>query len=138
MEKKSKYILIALITVISFSLLGFFSFWVLTDLETDNGGNGEREKLYQVYNITLKIDYSGEKLNEQYYKINLTDYDTTVFDALDECCNISFDLYGDRIFITEINQIKCGWIYYVNNEFPGIACNLFNLKSNDSILWEHV
>jgi hypothetical protein len=81
MEKNNKYILIVFITILSFSILILVNFMILPNF-TNNTDSGERTKLSEVYNITLKIDYSGEKANEVFYDINLTNYQTTVYDAL--------------------------------------------------------
>jgi len=138
MEKTTKYILIVIIAILAFSSLITINFWILPNLEEINTPNGDREKLSEVYNITLKVDYSGEKPNDFFTNINLTNYKTTVYHALVNCCSVQERWYGDRVFIERINGVGIGWVYYVNDDFPGIPCNNFNLRNNDTILWKHV
>ncbi|GAG77987.1 unnamed protein product, partial [marine sediment metagenome] len=100
---------------------------------------GERAvKQYSVDNITLIIDYSGVKTNEKFENVSLTNYQTTVYHLLLNCCEIIIKNYGLQIYIKEINSVT-SWIYTVNNEPPSkIAANYYNLLNNDTVKWKHV
>jgi len=95
-------------------------------------------KQYSVDNITLFIDYSGVKTNEKFENISLTNYQTTVYHLLLNCCEIIIQNFGSDIYIKEINSVA-SWIYTVNNSIPPrMASNHFNLLDNDTVKWKHV
>ena len=140
MEKRNKYILLAFLGVSCFSLLFFFNSLLPHNPPSPIIQNeGERAvKQYSVDNITLIIDYSGVKTNEKFENVSLTNYQTTVYHLLLNCCEIIIKNYGLQIYIKEINSVT-SWIYTVNNEPPSnIAANYYNLLNNDTVKWKHV
>ncbi len=140
MEKRNKYILLAFLGVSCFSLLFFFNSLLLHNPPSPiNQNEGERDvKQYSVDNITLFIDYSGVKTNEKFENISLTNYQTTVYHLLLNCCEIIIQNFGSDIYIKEINSVA-SWIYTVNNSIPPrMASNHFNLLDNDTVKWKHV
>jgi len=140
MEKRNKYILLAFLGVSCFSLLFFFNSLLLHNPPSPiNQNEGERDvKQYSVDNITLFIDYSGVKTNEKFENISLTNYQTTVYHLLLNCCEIIIQNFGSDIYIKEINSVA-SWIYTVNNGIPPrMASNHFNLLDNDTVKWKHV
>jgi len=141
MEKRIKYILLVLIGISCFSLLFFYNTILLQNPESPiNQNNGERDvKQYCVENITLIIDYSGVKTNEKFENINLTNYETTAYHLLLNCCEIVFIDYDWGVYIKEINGVGVGWIYTINNDVPpSMPSNYFNLLDNDTVKWTHV
>lgn len=141
MEKRIKYIFLVLIGISCFSLLFFFTRILLQNPEPPiNQDNGERDvKQYSVDNITLIIDYSGVKTNEKFENVSLTNYQTTAYHLLLNCCEITIENYGLRIYVKEINGVGVGWIYTINNGVPpNMPSNYFNLLDNDTVKWTHV
>lgn len=140
MEKRTKYIFLVLLGISCFSLLFFFTTILLQNPRSPiNQDNGERDvKLYRVENITLIIDYSGIKTNEKFENITLTNYETTAYHILLNCCEITIKNYGLQIYVKEINSVT-NWIYTINNGVPpSMPCNYFNLLDNDTVKWTHV
>ena len=141
MEKKIKYILLVFIGISCFSLLFLFNNILHQNpVFPINQNNGERDVKQQcVENITLIIDYSGVKTNEKFENINLTNYETTAYHLLLNCCEIVITVYNLRVYIKEINGVGVGWIYTINNNVPpSMPSNYFNLLDNDTVEWTHV
>ena len=140
MEKRNKYILLVFLGVSCFSLLFIFNSLLLNNPQSPIIQNEEERavKQYSVNNITLIIDYSGVQTNEKFENVSLTNYQTTVYHLLLNCCEITIQNYGMQIYIQEINSVG-SWIYTVNNEPPSnIAANYYNLLDNDTVKWKHV
>jgi len=140
MEKRNKYILLVFLGVSCFSLLFIFNSLLLNNPQSPIIQNEEERavKQYSVDNITLIIDYSGVQTNEKFENVSLTNYQTTVYHLLLNCCEITIQNYGLLIYVTEINSVT-NWIYTVNNEPPSnIAANYYNLLDNDTVKWKHV
>jgi hypothetical protein len=142
MEKRNKYILMAFLGISCFSLLFFFNSIPLHDPQSPFIQNeGERAvKQYRVDNITLFIDYSGVKTNEKFENISLTNYKTTVYHLLLNCCEVSIQ-YNSRgdIYVNGINGVGTGWIYTVNDgALPEMPADYYNLLDNDTVKWKHV
>jgi len=140
MEKRNKYILLVFLGVSCFSLLFIFNSLLLNNPQSPIIQNEEERavKQYSVDNITLIIDYSGVQTNEKFENVSLTNYQTTVYHLLLNCCEITIQNYGLLIYVTEINSVT-NWIYTVNNEpLSNIAANYYNLLDNDTVKWKHV
>ncbi|MHA2288273.1 MAG: hypothetical protein ACXABG_05760 [Promethearchaeota archaeon] len=141
MDKTKKYILLGIVGVSCFSLLLYVN---STLFQGPNSpfipSEGDRAvKQYSVENITLFIDYSGEQTNELYENISLTNFQTTVYHLLLNCCEVSVQNYGGYIYVNEINGVGTGWIYTINNDAPpGIPSDYYNLLDNDTVRWTHV
>ncbi len=141
MRKNIKYIIISVIAVSSFTVLLLFNFVIIPKLQSNiiQGIDNNREKQFEVKNITLFIDYSGVKENEIFENINLTNYKTTAYHALLNCCDLVVIDYGWGIYVKEINGVGVGWIYSVNEDPPpNIPSNYFYLMDNDTVEWTHV
>ena len=141
MEKRNKYILLAFLGVSCFSLLFFYNSLLLQNPQSPIIQNEEERavKQYSVDNITLIIDYSGVKTNEKFENVSLTNYQTTVYHLLLNCCEISSQNYGAYIYINGINGVGTGWIYTVNEGIPPmLAVNYYNLLDNDTVKWKYV
>jgi len=140
MEKRNKYILLAFLGVSCFSLLFFYNSLLLQNPQSPIIQDEEERavKQYSVDNITLIIDYSGVKTNEKFENISLTNYQTTAYHLLLNCCEITIENYGLQIYVKEINSVT-NWIYTVNNGIPSnMASNYFYLLDNDTVKWKHV
>jgi len=141
MNKKTKFIVIGLIGIFCFTLFFVFSFILFPNSQTsinENNVDG-RVKQLQVSNITVVIDYSGFKDNEIFRNISLSNYETSVYHAILNCCEVSVQNYGWGIFVKEINGVGVGWTYTVNNEPPpSIPADYFYLRDNDTVRWTHV
>ncbi|MFX0035003.1 MAG: DUF4430 domain-containing protein [Candidatus Hermodarchaeota archaeon] len=126
-KKFNKYILVAILAIASFT--SFFVFTFSIEVGEVN------EPLKEVQDITLIIDY-GNGTIETWENFELTDFNTTAFDALNKWCDIEFTDYGDMGLIVEsINNIKGNWLYSVNDESPGVSAQKYNLKNGDIIKW---
>ncbi len=126
-KKFNKYILVAILAIASFT--SFFVFTFSIEVGEVN------EPLKEVQDITLIIDY-GNGTIETLENFELTDFNTTAFDALNKWCDIEFTDYGDMGLIVEsINNIKGNWLYSVNDESPGVSAQKYNLKNGDIIKW---
>jgi hypothetical protein len=141
MKKNTKFILIGLIAIFSFSFLLIYSFIIVPQIQSSiNQVNGdERVKQFEVANVTVVIDYSGVKDNELFENINLTNYRTTAYYALANCCDVSVQDFGWGLYVNEINGVGPGWIYSINDDPPpNIPSNYFYLMDNDTVKWKHV
>ncbi|MFX1375057.1 MAG: hypothetical protein ACFFA0_04535 [Promethearchaeota archaeon] len=140
MKKNIKYILISVIGISSFTMFFLFSFLIVPNLQSTIAQNStDREKQFQVENISVYIDYSGVKENEMFQNLNLTNYQTTAYHAVLNCCDIKIKDYGWGIFVEEINDVGIGWIYWINNDIPpSIPSNYFYLMDNDTVNWKYV
>ena len=96
--------------------------------------NNNRDNKFEVTNISVFIDYSGVQENDFFQNLNLTDYKTTAFDALSNCCIIRTKNFNYGLFVEVINGVGVGWIYWINNDLPpNIPSNYFNLLDNDTV-----
>ncbi len=141
MNKKNKFISIGLIGILCFTLFFAFSFILFPLSQTSINKNNEdgRVKQLDVSNITIIINYSGVKDNEIFRNISLDNYETSVYHAILNCCEVSVQDYGWGIFVKEINGVGVGWTYTVNNEPPpNIPSDYFYLRDNDTIRWVFV
>lgn len=141
MKKKAKFLLLGVIGVSSFCFLILFGFFIIPMMQSSSNNKIDKrsELLFEVTNITVIVDYSEVKDIDIFKYINLTNFKTTAFHALLNCCDVVTQDYGWGIYIKQINGIGEGWIYTVNNEsLPNIPSNLFNLIDNDIIKWTHV
>lgn len=141
MKKNVKYLLIGIIAISSFTILIVFNFVILPNLQSNLNQtiNNNREKKFEVRNISISIDYSGNKENEFFQNLNLTNYETTAYHALLNCCEIKIKDHGWGIYVEEINGVGIGWIYWTNNDPPPmIPSNYFFLVDNDTVNWIYV
>jgi len=131
MRKPIKVIIISIIGVASFTLFFFFFFNI-------NFNPSDTTQQPEVINLTLSIDYKNGTIGI-FENFSLDQEKTTVFDAVDKWCNIIYTEYpnGDY-YITNINGIDIGWIYFVNNISPSVAVNRYHLNNGDYIHFEHV
>jgi hypothetical protein len=141
MEKRIKYIILAFIGITCFSLLFFLNSILLHNPQSPIFQNEEDRavRLQNVDNITLYIDYSGVKTNDRFDNISLTNYQTTIYHLLLNCCEVSTQDFGGFIYINEINGVGPGWIYTINNGAPPtMPADYYNLLDNDVVRWKHV
>ncbi|MHA2128488.1 MAG: hypothetical protein ACXABO_20135 [Promethearchaeota archaeon] len=140
MIKKIKFILIGTIAVLSFTMLILFNFIILPNFQSNLSQNldNEREKRFAVKNITIFIDYSGAQENQSFHDLNLTNYETSAYHALLNCCDIKVRSFSWGLFVDEINGVS-GWIYWINDDPPpNIPANYFYLIDNDTVNWKNV
>jgi len=127
LKKYNKYILIVILATASFA-----SFFVFTSSIEVGEVN---EPLKEVDDITLTIDY-GNGTIKIWENLELTDYNTTAYDALIKCCKTEITDYGDMgIIVESIDGVRGNWRYSINDEFPGVSAEKYNLKSGDSVNW---
>lgn len=141
MKKNIKYLIIGIVTISSFSVLILFNFYIFPNLQSNlnQTNDNNREKNFEVTNISVFVDYSGVQQNDFFQNINLTNYKTTAFDVLANCCVIRVRDYSWGIFVEEINGVGVGWIYWINNDPPpNLPSNYFNLLDNDTVNWKFV
>jgi len=126
MDKKLKFFIIAIVGISSFSLLIFFNF--------NSISNPIEAPKESVNNISLIVDYKNGpiKVHENF---TLENNKTSAFDALDKWCDIKYIVYGFGIFVSEIDGIRGGWIYLVNNKLPDVGAHDYQLNDGDEVKW---
>ena len=126
-KRFNKYILIAILAAASFT-----SFFVYTSsLEVPE----VNQPLREVQDITLIIDY-GNGTIDTWENFELTDYNTTAFNALIKWATIEVTDYGDMgIIVESIAGREGNWLYNINDEYPGVSANKYNLKNGDTVKW---
>lgn len=139
-KKIIKIVIVLLILVIGGVIIGIV---FISNPPQEKPNNNQRqdmrtEKLAQVHNITVIVDYSGEKPIDKFENISLYNNNTTTFDALNKTCQVQYDDYGFGLYVTNINGVGEGWIYKVNDEMPPVPANEYNLRDNDKVEWTHV
>lgn len=137
---KKKYILIGILGISSFTGLLLFNFIILPNFVSNvTQINNNRELQFEVVNISVSIDYSGEMANDIFQNLNLTNYKTTAYHALLNCCDIQIKNYPSGIFVKKINGVGEGWIYWINDDpLPNIPSNFLYLLDNDTVYWKYV
>jgi len=141
MNKKTKFITIGIIAIVSFTSFLALNFIVFPGLQSSISqiSGDERVKQPEVTNITVIVDYSGVKDNEIYWNITLTNFNTTVYHAILKCCEVKVQDYGWAIYVKEINGVGTGWTYTVNEDpLPNIPVDYFYLLDNDTVKWTHI
>ena len=141
MNRKTKYIVIGIIGISCIGFLFYFSYFIVPLMQSSISQNygDNRENQFEVTNITVIVDYSGVKANETFVNINLTNFETTAYHAVSNCCSVVIQQYSWGLYVKEINGVGTGWIYWVNNDPPpNIPANQFNLMDNDTVNWKHV
>ncbi len=126
-RKFNKYFLIGIIAAASFA-----SFFVFTNsIEVADVNKPLRE----VHDLTLIVDY-GNGTVKTIENLELSDYNTTAFDALINGCQIEYKDYDEMgILVEEIDGVKGNWRYSINNDFPGVSSDKYNLKNGDTVKW---
>ena len=75
----------------------------------------------------------------------LTNYETSVFDALLNCCSVDYIPYPNgAVYITGIDDVKNNinianhyWLYYVNGGQPSVGCSFYYLQNNSLLTWNY-
>ena len=126
MRKKLKFFIIVIVGISSFSMLILINFNLIT-----NPTKSTRES---VNNITLLVNYKNGtiKVHENF---TLENNKTSAFDALDKWCDIKYIVYGFGIFVSEIDGIRGGWIYLVNDKLPDVGAHDYQLNDGDEVKW---
>jgi hypothetical protein len=126
-KKFNKYILVVILATASFA--SFFVFTSSIEVAEVN------EPLRTVQDITLIVDYGNGTVKTR-ENFELTDYNTTAFDALIKWYEIEYTDYGDMGLIVEsIDGVGGNWRYSINDEFPGVSAYKYNLKNGDIVKW---
>ena len=126
MRKKLKLVIIAIVGISSFSILTLINFYLM-----NNPTESTKES---VNNINLIVDYKNGNI-KSHENFTLDNWETTAFNALDKWCDVNFDDYGWGIFVTEIDGIRGGWIYLVNNGPPKVGAPDYPLNDGDEVKW---
>jgi len=124
MEQKKKYLLIAMIGTILFSLLILVNFSLYKT----------PDKLDTVENITLIVDYNNSTIKTR-ANFTLTEGKTTAFDALNQWCEIQYDDFGWGIIVRVIDGLGGNWLYFINGIAPGVGSDMYSLKDGDLVKW---
>jgi hypothetical protein len=126
-KKFNKFILIAILAGASFA--SFFIFTTSLEIAEVN------DPLRNVQDITLIVDY-GNGTIKIWEDFELTDYNTTAFDALKKWCEVEYIDYGDMgILVESVDHVKGNWRFSINDEFPGVSANKYNLQTGDLVKW---
>jgi len=127
-KKYNKFAIIGIIVLASFSSLIYFG--ISYSPPTAN------QRQEQVENLILIIDYGNGTLNN-FTNFELSNYETTAFDALDKWTSIQYIDYGAQgYFIESIDGLDGNWLYYINDNYVSIASNKYFLESGDTIKFE--
>jgi hypothetical protein len=126
-KKANKFVLIAIIAIASFS--SFFVFTSSIEVSEVN------EPLREVQDITLIVDFgNGTIITRENFE--LSEYNTTAFDALNFWYDLEYTDYGDMgILVEDVEGRRGNWRYSINDEFPGVSADKYNLKSGDIVKW---
>ncbi|MFX0106527.1 MAG: DUF4430 domain-containing protein [Candidatus Hodarchaeota archaeon] len=126
-KKINKFVLIAILGIASFSSLFIF----ISNLSVSIFNEPKQE----VYNITLIVDYgNGTIITVE--DINLINYKTTAFDALNNSCDVVYNDYGEMGYLVEaVNGTSGNWLFYVNDEYIVAAANFYYLSDGDIVRW---
>lgn len=127
MRKKTKFILIAIIGIISFTILITINFSLYKTQQT----------LTKVEDISLIVDYNNGTIKE-HYNFTLEGGKTTAFDALDKWCDIEYQEYSWGIIVRVIDGMGGSWIYLVNGYSPGVGASAYPLNDGDLVEWMRV
>ncbi len=126
-KKYNKFVLVAILAFASFG--SFFIFTSSIEVAEVN------EPLREVQDINLIVEY-GNGTTKTLEKFELTNYNTTAFDALIKWCEVEYKDYGEMgILVEEIDGIHGNWRYSINGDFPGVSSNKYNLKNGDTVKW---
>lgn len=146
MEKKQKYFLLVLIGATCFTGLILFNFYVVPEWQSslyqssddnDDAYTGLDDPLTEVHNITLIVDFDGEKTTIKVEDFNLTNGETTAFHAVDKWCVVEY--WEGKTYITYIDRVGEGWTYYVNEPpLPSKPAIEFYLDNGDTVYWIYV
>ncbi|MFX1378107.1 MAG: DUF4430 domain-containing protein [Promethearchaeota archaeon] len=126
-KKFNKFALIAILAGASFTSLLVFTFSIEI---------GEiNDPLRNVQDISLIVDY-GNGTIRTWENFELSNYNTTAFDALQRWCNIEYTDYGDMgVLVESVDNIVGNWRYSINAKFPGVSANKYNLQNQDIVKW---
>jgi hypothetical protein len=126
-KKYNKFVLIAVLAGASFA--SFFIFTTSLEIGEVN------EPLRNVQEITLIVDYGNGSIRT-WEDFELSNYNTTAFDSLKEWCEVEYTDYGDMgILVESVDHVKGNWRFSINDEFPGVSANKYNLKTGDLVKW---
>ena len=126
-RKLNKYFLIGIIATASFASFFVFS----SSLEVGEVGSSQAIAT----DLTLVVDYGNGTIKTQ-ENFELTNYNTTAFNALVEWCEVEYKEFGEMgILVENIDGIQGNWRYSINGDFPGVSSNKYNLKNGDTIKW---
>ncbi|MFX1324172.1 MAG: DUF4430 domain-containing protein [Promethearchaeota archaeon] len=126
-RKYNKYMFIGIIAIASFA--SFFIFYSNIEVGEVN------RPLERVQDITLIIDYGNGTIKTE-SSFELTNSNTTAFDALIKWADIDYSEYGEMgILVENIDGVSGNWRYSINGEFPGVSSDKYNLKNGDTVKW---
>ncbi|TXT64972.1 MAG: hypothetical protein BAJALOKI3v1_150075 [Promethearchaeota archaeon] len=135
MKKRFKYIIIAIIGILSFSTLIGVNYYF----------NIPKNRKESVNNITLIVNYAGEKPVDKWDNFSLYDGKTTVIYALLEKCEVEMTGTPENdAFVKAINGIKqyenlasYFWLFFVNGKQSQVGSSLYTLDNGDLIWWNY-
>ncbi len=152
-KKLVGYGLFLIFIVIGAVFLGFY----LNDSQDGQDSNGDRNSNYswetdsnhlskteKVSNITIIVDFGNGTIQE--WNLNLMDHYTTPFDALNNKCDVGYDIQklggnSALFYVTGVNGVhedisnNMFWLYYVNDNYATTASNAYQLEDNDVVRW---
>ncbi|MBN2155539.1 MAG: DUF4430 domain-containing protein [Candidatus Lokiarchaeota archaeon] len=153
-RKKLLYIIISLSLVIgiviTMNIVYFGTDWF------QSGGNNHSDYTWAsdehrltfpetIFNITLEV-YYGEANGtiETYQNIALNDHYTTIFDILNACCEVEYEIFWwthPTFFITSINDVQESdvgqhwWQFEVNGTYIPAGANAYSPGNHSHIRW---
>lgn len=140
-EKYAKFLIIGIIGVSSLTFVILLQLGIFAPQNHNANYCTECERT--VLNISIKIDY-GNGTIDSWSGISLDNYRTSAFDALNECCNVGYEIYGvnhDTYYVYSVNGLSedktHGWEYWVNGIYSWKGANLYPLENNSILLWNY-
>jgi hypothetical protein len=153
MKKKYISVIISLSIVIGIVITGNILYFG-TDLfkpatnQTDYSWETDPQRFTfpeSIHNVTLNISYGiGNNYINETYNLSLTGHYTTVFDIMNSCCTLEYEIFWwihPTFFITGINGVleneaeNLYWVYEVNGSYVAAGVNAYCPGNNSFIQW---
>ena len=142
---------IVVVVVVAGNILYFGTDWFKPPTNyTDYSWETDPQRLTfpeSIHNVTLNISYGvGNNYINQTYNISLTGHYTTIFDIMNSCCTIEYDIFWwthPTFFITGINGVLENeaenhfWTYEVNGNYIAAGANAYCPGNDSFIQWSY-
>lgn len=141
LEKHFKFLIIGIIGASSITFLVLVQLGLFAS--TDPNANFCTECSESVTTISVTVDYGNGTINT-WSGISLENSRTSVFDAINKCCTVTYRIYGvnqDTYYVDSINglaeDLTHGWEYWVNGVFSFKGANLHPLENGATVVWNY-
>jgi len=103
-------------------------------------GEKKKEEKEDLINVTLIIDYGGDRQQMIETKIKRG---ATVLDLLRQEAQVDYTIYPFGVFVTSINGLANDntrgyyWLYWVNGVYANVSADAFFLQEGDVVEWRY-